>query len=133
MNERNDERHQKEQIMATQISFTKYENDLIHQYRNQINGAESSEDVKKFFDYAIRELCTKIFDDSVKLQQQDFEFTQDESLFQIHKRLLNTEAFKDAWDNSDLPNIIGRFAQTANNRSIHLEKHKEKTNLKIRR
>ncbi|MBN2341980.1 MAG: hypothetical protein JXX29_21855 [Deltaproteobacteria bacterium] len=119
--------------MATQVSFTKYENDMIHQFRNQINGAESSEDVRKFFDYAVRELCNKIFEGDVQLKQQDFNFSQGDNLFQIHKRLLNTEAFKQAWDNSDLPNIVERFAQTANHRLIHLEKHKEKTNLKIRR
>ncbi len=120
--------------MATQISYSRFENDLVHQYRNQINGAESSSDVEKFFDYAVRELCKKIFDGNLQLKQQDFQFTvEGESLFQIHKRLLNTEAFKEVWDNSDLPNIVNRFAQTANNRAIHLEKHKEKTNLKIRR
>lgn len=120
--------------MATQISYSKFENDLIHQYRNQISGAESSADVEKFFDYAVRELCKKIFDGNLRLKQQDFQFTQEgESLFQVHKRLLNTEAFSDVWNNSDLPNIVNRFAQTANHRAIHLEKHKEKTNLKIRR
>ena len=120
--------------MATQISYSKFENDLIHHYRNQISGAESSTDVEKFFDYAIRELCKKVFKDDILLKQQDFQFLQEsDPLFQVHRRLLNTEAFKEIWDNSDLPHIVERFAQTANNRAIHLEKHKEKTNLKIRR
>lgn len=123
----------KEYFMPTQISFTKYENDIIHDFRNKIHGAESSEDVKKFFDYAIRDLCNKVFSGNIKLKQQDFEFTQGIPLFQIHNRLFQSETFKNAWENSDLPNIIDRFAQTANNRFIHLKKHKEKTNLKIRR
>ena len=120
--------------MATQVSFSKYENDLIHEFRNRMNSAESSEDVKKVFDYSMRELFNKIFDGQVKLKREDFIFTHNkEALFQIHDRLRSTAAFWDAWDNSDLSNIVGRFAQTANHRHIHLEKHREKTNLKIRR
>lgn len=120
--------------MATQISYSKFANNVMHQYRHQMSGAESSTDVVKFFDYAVRELCHQIFDGDVSFRQQDFQFTQEgESLYQVHRRLLNTEMFREVWDNSDLPRIIDKFAQTANNRFIHLEKHREKTNLKIRR
>ncbi|MBN2528576.1 MAG: hypothetical protein JXR76_19460 [Deltaproteobacteria bacterium] len=120
--------------MGTQISYSRFENDLVRHYRTQMSGAESSTDVEKFFDYAVRELCKKVFKDNVLVKQQDFQFTQDgDALFLVHKRLLNSEAFREVWENSDLPHIVERFAQTANNRVIHLEKHNEKTNLKIRR
>ena len=120
--------------MATQVSFSKYENDLIHEFRNRINGTESSEDVKKVFDYSMRELFNKVFDGQIKLKREDFIFSHDkDALFEIHERLRETAAFHSAWDNSDLSSIVGRFAQTASHRHIHLEKHREKTNLKIRR
>ena len=120
--------------MATQISYSKFENALMHQYRNQMSGAESSSDVEKFFDYAMRALCSKVFRGDLEINQQDIQFTLDgESLYQVHKRLWETDMFREIWDNSDLPKIVQRFAQTASNRAVHLEKHREKTNLKIRR
>ncbi|MBN2719308.1 MAG: hypothetical protein JXX14_25890 [Deltaproteobacteria bacterium] len=120
--------------MATRISYNRFENDLMHQYRSQMSGAESSSDVEKFFDYTVRSLCDKIFDGNIKINQQDIQYTQDgESLYQVHRRLLDSKLFADVWENSDLPKIVERFAQTAHHRAIHLDKHREKTNLKIRR
>jgi len=42
--------------MTKQISFTKQENELLPDYRNKLNQAESVEDVRKFFIYAANEL-----------------------------------------------------------------------------
>jgi len=45
-----------EGTMTKQISFTKQENELLPDYRNKLNQAESVEDVRKFFIYAANEL-----------------------------------------------------------------------------
>ena len=120
--------------MATQVSFSKYENDLLREFRSRINGAESSEDVKKVFDYAMRELFNRVFDGNVRLKKNDFAFSGDEESgsCNIHARLLKTEAFQEVWEDSDLSNIVDRFTEAANHRHIRLEKHREKNNLKIR-
>ncbi len=120
--------------MGTQISFTRYENDLIREFRNRLNGAESVEDVHQVFDLAIRELFLRVFGDRFRWQPDDVSLNADQQAsVQIHGRLLQTEAFADAWHNSDLSSIVDRLAQSAGHRAVHLEKRREKTAQKFRR
>ena len=42
--------------MARQLSFSKYEQELRPELRQNLNIAESTEDVKKFFVYTIQKL-----------------------------------------------------------------------------
>ena len=48
--------------MSQMLSLTKYEHEVIPGLRDQLNHAESVEDVKKFFDYSMRELFDRVFD-----------------------------------------------------------------------
>jgi hypothetical protein len=42
--------------MTKQIFFSKYEQKVLPNFRQKINEAESTEDVKKFFIYTVKEL-----------------------------------------------------------------------------
>jgi len=46
-------------------------------------------------------------------------------------RLFSTKGSQSTWDNSDLPRMVRRFAETAARRVKRLEKHSEKTDAKI--
>ena len=119
--------------MAYRISFTKYENDILRNYRNDLNRAESSEDVKKFFDYSMRELFDRVFDGDIVARPEDCSFCREnDDLYVLSQRLLSSELFNRVWESSDLSRIVKRFAAAANNRYIRLEKHQEKTDAKIR-
>jgi hypothetical protein len=119
--------------MAYRISFTKHENNIVGTFRNDLNRAESSEDVKKFFDYSMRELFDRVFDGSIKAKPEDCSFSQEnDNLYVLSQRLLSSELFNEVWESSDLSRIVKRFASAANNRYIRLEKHQEKTDSKIR-
>ncbi|NLX19426.1 MAG: hypothetical protein GXY53_09145 [Desulfobulbus sp.] len=114
-------------------SFTKIENELLPKFRKQLNEAESTEDVKKFFVYCIQELCDEAFDKQVSLQFEDISLQPEgEQPFLIADHLLTKTDFVDAWQNSDLPHIIGRFADQALGRYRRLEKNPAKTEAKIR-
>jgi hypothetical protein len=119
--------------MAYRISFTKHENNLLPHFRNDLNRAESSEDVKKFFDYSMRELFDRVFGDDFKTNPEDCAFSlNNDDLYVLSQRLLSSELFNTVWESSDLSRIVKRFASAANNRYIRLEKHQEKTDSKIR-
>ena len=47
--------------MVRQLSYTKYENEILPELRQKLNQAESTEDVKKFFTQTIRVLFEKIY------------------------------------------------------------------------
>ena len=119
--------------MTEKQSFTKYEHDCLPGFRQRINKAESVEDVRKVFAYTTRILAEKIFSGEVKIRDDDVSLEPSEkSRFSLSDRLSSTKGFRSTWDNSDLPRMVGRFAETAARRLKHLEKHPEKTDAKIR-
>ena len=119
--------------MADFDSFTKQEHKIIPQYRDQLNHAESVEDVRKFFVYTVRELCGLVFEGGVKVDYEDVQLKpQTTTGFTISSQLRNRAAFRDAWRSSDLKHIIGRLAESAGHRYRHLAPSPEKTRSKIR-
>jgi len=119
--------------MTEKHSFTKYENECLPAFRQRINKAESVEDVRRVFAYTTRILVEKIFSGEVKIRDDDVSLEPSEkSCFSLSNRLSSAEGFKLTWDNSDLPRMVGRFAETAVRRIKHMEKHSEKTDVKIR-
>ena len=119
--------------MAEKLSFTKYEHECLPAFRQRINKAESAEDVRKVFAYTTRVLFEKVFSGNLKFRDDDVTLeVSEKSPFSLSNRLLAAEGFESAWNNSDLPRMVGRFAETATRRIKHMEKHPEKTDAKIR-
>ena len=119
--------------MAKQISFTKQENEALPLFRQRINNAESTEDVKKFFGYTSKALLEEIFSDQINLRYEDVMLvTKKEPYFEISQNLKASEIFSSVWNSSDLQHVVSRFAKTAMKRYKHLDKHPEKTDSKIR-
>ena len=119
--------------MNEKRSYSKIENDVIHHYRKQLNHAESVEDVKKFFNYTVTGLVTKVFEGKIDRNLEEIRFNPDKMPFyKIHDELYNDETFAAVWSDSDLSAIIDRFAETAEHRYRHLSGNPEKTRLKIK-
>ncbi len=120
--------------MTKQLSFTKFENELLPKFRNAIGSAESTEDVNKFYIYTIQELMNKVFVDKIKFGYNDISFKPDnDPPYQLNEQLYELEDFTSVWNNSDLPNVIDRFTSTSINHYRHLEKNTAKTESKIRK
>ena len=119
--------------MTKQLSFTKQENEILPDFRQKLNLAESSEDVKKFFVYTIKHLLESIASDKISCMYEDVALRKDrEPYFKLSPRLLASREFKAVWEGSDLPHVLSRLAKSAVNRYNRLEKHAEKTDSKIR-
>jgi hypothetical protein len=119
--------------MAEKISFTKYEHECLPAFRQRINKAESAEDVRKVFAYTTRILMEKVFSGTLKFRDDDVTLERSgEAPFSINRGLFAAGDFKSAWNNSDLPRMVTRFAETAARRIKHMERHPEKTDAKIR-
>jgi len=119
--------------MEKQISIVKHENTILPGFRNKISRAESTEDVKKFFVYSVRELLVNIFQDN---KFQDFDAIKLSPMgkphYEFSKTIASYAEFSSVWKNSDLSRVIRRMAETAVHRYRHLEKNLEKTTAKIR-
>lgn len=119
--------------MARQMSYTKHENRLLHDLRQKLNKAESTEDVKKFFVHTSRKLFDSVSDGRMSSRYEDIALIPGSApYYQVEKRLSETEAFDAIWTNSDLSRVLGRFAEAAVGHYRHLAKNPEKTRSKIR-
>jgi len=120
--------------MSPQISFTKYENEVLPDFRKKLNLAESTEDVINFFGHTITELGKSIFEGKIDIDYEDITLIFDhEPHYKINQRLFNSDEFTSVWNASDLSRVIGRFAKSAMNRYKRLEKYSETTDTKIRK
>jgi hypothetical protein len=121
-------------VMSPQISFTKYENEVLPDFRKKLNLAESTEDVINFFGQTITELCNSVFEGKIDIDYEDITLILvHEPHYKINKRLFNSDEFTSVWNASDLSRVIGRFAKSAMNRYKRLEKYSVKTDTKIRK
>lgn len=120
--------------MTKQTSFTKHERKLLPDFRKKINNSESTEDVKKFFSYTVISLFKDILPEEVDVEFDDIRLTPESNPpYKVSRRLLAIPAFSRIWQDSDLSNVLDRFAEAALNRYRRLEKHPEKTDSKIQR
>ena len=118
--------------MARQLSFSKYEQQLRPELRQNLNIAESTEDVKKFFVYTIQKLFGRVLEGKEAFLYEDIRLAPlEQSGFIISEKVLGDPEFAAVWQNSDLSNIVKRIADAASNRHKHLQKNPAKTESKI--
>jgi len=115
------------------VSFRKFEHLIVPHFRQRINEAESSEDVKNAFVLSVKNLIESAFGGRVPVQEGDVRFTPyQEPYFFLSQAVLKDESIRTIWKDSDLRNVIERLAESAMNRYRHLARHGEKTDSKIR-
>ena len=118
--------------MKKKFSFTRYEREILPNFRQKISKAESTEDVKKFFVYTIQKLFGRVLERKGAFTYEDIRLDpQEQSGFIISDKLLEDPDFAAVWRNSDLANIVKRIADAASNRHRHLQKNPAKTESKI--
>jgi hypothetical protein len=118
--------------MERQLSFSKYEQELRPELRQNLNIAESTEDVKKFFVYTIQKLFGRVLEGKDPFHYEDIRLMPlEQSGFIISDKVLGDPEFAAVWQNSDLSNIVKRIADAASNRHKHLLKNPAKTESKI--
>ncbi len=119
--------------MTRQLSYTKFENRVLPNFREMVNKAESTEDLKKFFVYSTKELFDSIFEGKMDFSYEDFVLTLDaEPYYRLSDRLLASEAFTAVWNESDLPRVLCRLAESAARHYKRLERRPDKCETKIR-
>ncbi len=119
--------------MSQKRSFTKLHHSIMPAFRNKINHAESTEDLKKFFAYSTQDLLNNVFLGKMTFNYDDTALMPNMNpQFVLHERLLASTDFTDIWYNSDLPHLVDRLAKSAANHYKRLEKNPGKSETKIR-
>ena len=111
--------------MSDYSSFTKYENVMVHRFRDRLNHAESVDDVRQCFSQSARDLLGRVIGDSVAVADEDIALAPDLAQgYEVAPRLVADQALAHIWSASDLPTILGRMAETATHRYRHLDKRR---------
>jgi hypothetical protein len=120
--------------MKKQISFAGIGNEFLHKMRDQINNSEDKVDLGNNFAYVVNGFLARVFDEKeINIDNESVQFDpKAENYYQINQNLLEQGDFIETWQNSDLPNVIKKFAESTYHRYIHLNKHNDKTIKKIR-
>ncbi len=121
--------------MEKQLSFSHLEKELVKEFRNNINNSEGPIDVANHFSFVVCKLFKKVFSETdLELENNCAIFApNEENYFKINDNLLQDDRFHKLWDNSDLPDLLKKFAETSYHKYLHHNKHLEKTNKKIRK
>jgi len=118
--------------MTQMMSFTKYEHQVLPKYRDQLNQAESVEDVKKIFIGTIQKLLQLATAGNLTASYEDISLLPDEQPgYSLKPQIKNSTEMKEM-GNSDINAILKRLAEQAVHRHKHLAKNNTKTNLKIK-
>ena len=119
--------------MDGHISYSQIEQSIRPEFRDKMNHTESTEDVKKFFVYAVQTLLGKALGGKIPVEYEDIQLDMEhKEHFHVSERLLDNAAFVEAWENSDLPHIVARFAETASNRYKYFDKrHPDRSESKM--
>lgn len=115
--------------MSQRMSYTKIENELWPEYRDRLNKAESTEDVKKFFAYTARDLLKQVLDPhGIKPRFEDVELDPDgEEGYILGPRLRDREEVTQLLSGSDLGDILQRLARAAVKRFLHLSRNSSRS------
>lgn len=88
--------------MTTHRSFVKCEDDFRALLKEKVNSAESTEDVKKFFDQAVHRFLKTVFGEESGVRYEDVRFDPDhKNCYVISEHLRNMSDFRALWQNSD--------------------------------
>lgn len=119
--------------MTRRMSFTSAERELIPEFREKINHAEGVIDLENFFSYTVLKLLNKAMNGGLPLMPDDIQFAPESAAgFKISTRLKEDKLYQELMENSDLEQIIRKFASAAAKRYVHFRKHQEKAPSNIR-
>ncbi|MCK7521701.1 MAG: hypothetical protein MZV64_30455 [Ignavibacteriales bacterium] len=119
--------------MTEKLSFTSVERELAHEFRGRINASEDIVDLGNHFSGTMHRLVSHAIGSSHHLDPDAIVFDPDAAhSYSIRKSLRDDPTFQSLEKNSDLMRIISRFAEMTLHRYIHLKKHNERTDKKIR-
>jgi len=114
--------------MTRQISFTRIEQAQLPAFRERMDRAESTEDVRKFFAECASTLLSDAVGNAGAVRHEDVSLAPGQTGgYILSDRLKTDPAFSSVWQDSDLPRIVASMARGASNRYTHLNKNPEKT------
>jgi len=120
--------------MTRQSSFSKLRKEMMPGFREKMQMAESTEDVKKFYSETMRQLLDRLASHYDPVLPDDVRLSPDSTDgYFINPAIMDRPPLRAAWSESDLPYILDDFTSVALHRHAHLTKGSGKPRRKINR
>lgn len=114
-------------------NFHEVEKEFFSKFRNRVTNSEKLEDLRSCFTTSVAELLGTLLEEEISLNGEDITFRPDETdHYWINEELKSNSRVSELLQNPEVRQIVKKAAQTAYHRYLHLKKHGEKTELKIR-
>ncbi|WP_319562917.1 hypothetical protein [Marispirochaeta sp.] len=109
------------------------EKDFFSKFRNRVTNSEKLDDLRRCFTTSVAELLGTLLEEDISLNGDDVSFRPEEKdHYWVNDEIRSTPRFAEVLQNPEVRQIVKKAAQTAYHRYLHLKKHPEKTELKIR-
>jgi len=119
--------------MSKQLSFTALENTFRHELRGKLEQCEDTFDMEQQFALVIAEFLRQALGERMDIVPEDVRLAPDgPPYYVLSPRLLEAPEFLETFDNSDLPNILERFAEKTRKDHVHLHRKDAQSEQKIR-
>ena len=114
--------------MGYQDSFTKYEREIQHGFRQRMKQVETCDDAKQLFSQTVERLLVKLFGDDLGIGVEDVTLVpEEEPFYRISDQLMDTKGFRQAWEGSDLRHVIARLAEASAHHCTHMSRQTWRT------
>ncbi len=118
--------------MTRQISFTHLEQAITPGFRERMDRAENTEDVRKFFAEVASTFLSDAMGQPGAVRYEDVTLAPDApDGYKLADTLASKPGFLDVWEGSDLSRIMASLARSATNRFVHLDKNPLRTEAKM--
>ena len=115
------------------VNFESVEKKYMSILRKKITTSENKTDLAKIFSCTVSSFLNNVLEDEPSVYENDIIFKPDSGKKYIFStKLKQSEHFLNTWNNSNLPHFMKKAADSAYHRYLHLNKHTEKTEKKIR-
>ncbi len=119
--------------MGKSLSFSGLEKQFLHEFRNRVILSQDPNELENLFHHMVDKIVNSASLAHMNINVKDFIIDpQHQDGYRMAEPLLAREEFRQIYENSDLRQIIGRFAQPICKRSIHLKRNPKRSDTKIR-
>ena len=116
-----------------QISFTKAGKNIAHEMRHRVAMCGNLGELEETFSEVSGKFISAVTGSVAGGIPRGIMFdTAARNHFRISAELDDEPVFRQVWYRSDLPEMIGKFADAAWHRYLHIQKNNVRTNIKIR-
>lgn len=108
------------------VSFNAYEREVEPAYRDLIDKAESTVDIRNFFERTALDFLQETVGDKIDIKSESITFAPDsEQGYRLSTILIEDTEFQNIIEHSDLSNILARFTDRAVKKYAQLDRRQQ--------